>query len=204
MVALATALVAAAALVYALTSDGGSSNTAPVHKQPPIPGAPSVAVISPRNGERQTSGAVIVRVAVRNFRLSPRHFGGEPELGEGHIRFQLHRVPNCIPKKRLHDNTRLHGPSFDYPRYAGPNGVLARRLGVAGSYSPATRPVIYYHDLPPGFYHMVINLADNNGTMTPFHGVTNFRILPRPGQGGPGRCRQGEVPAGGAAAASQE
>ena len=44
--------------------------------------------------------------------------------------------------------------------------------------------MIYYHDLPAGFYHIVINLANNNGTMTPFHGVTNFEILPPPGQSG--------------------
>ena len=205
---LAAALVAAVVLVVVLTSGGGGNNALkelqakhPVHKLPPVPGAPSVDVVAPRNGSRQTSGAVVVHVVVHNFRLSPGQFGREPELDEGHIRYQLHRVPNCISVKRLHQalknpfgSGRLLGLSFDYPRYSGPNGVLAERLGVAGSYSPGTRPVIYYHHLPAGFYHIVINLANNNGTMTAFHGVTNFEILPPPGQSATVQCKPGTVP----------
>lgn len=205
---LAASLVAVVVLVVVLTSGGGNNNPLkelqekhPVHKLPPIPGEPSVDVVAPRNGSRQTSGAVVVHVVVHNFRLSPGQFGHEPELDEGHIRFQLHRVPNCASTKRLKQalkspfgSGRLLGLSFDYPRYSGPNGVLAERLGVAGSYSPGTRPVIYYHDLPAGFYHIVINLANNNGTMTPFHGVTNFEILPPPGQSGAVQCKPGTVP----------
>jgi hypothetical protein len=213
---LAAALVVVATLVVVLTSGGGGGNGAlqrlqqrrPQHKLPPIPGAPGVDVISPRNGARQTSSAVVVRVVVHNFRLSPRQFGREPELSEGHIRFQLHRVPDCIAPKRLRralksplNSGRLLGASFDFPQYSGPNGVLAERLGAAGSYSPATRPVIFYHDLPPGFYHIVINLANNSGTMTPFHGVTNFQIVPPPGHGGPGPCKKGKIPSARAAAA---
>ncbi len=216
---LAAALAAAVALVVVLTSGGGSDGNSalqrlqerrPGHKLPPIPGAPSVDVISPRNGARQISGAVVVRVAIHNFRLSPRQFGREPQLDEGHIRFQLHRVPNCIAQKRLRlalktplSSGRLLGPSFDYPQYSGPNGVLAERIEEDGSYSPATRPVIYYHNLPPGFYHIVINLAENNGTITPFHGVTNFQIMPPPGHGGPGPCKEGKIPSARAAAAFQ-
>ena len=205
---LAAALVAVAVVVVVLTSGGGGNNALkelqakhPVHKLPPIPGAPSVDVVAPRNGSRQTSGAVVVHVVVHDFRLSPGQFGREPELDEGHIRYQLHRVPNCISVKRLHQalknplgSGRLLGLSFDYPRYSGPNGVLAERLGVAGSYSPGTRPVIYYHHLPAGFYHIVINLANNNGTMTAFHGVTNFEILPPPGQSATVQCKPGTVP----------
>ncbi len=213
---LAVALVAAVALVVVLTSGGGGGNSAlqrlqqrrPQHKLPPIPGAPSVDVISPRNGARQTSGAVVVRVVIHNFHVSPQQFGREPALDEGNIRFQLHRVPDCIAPKRLRlalanplSSGRLLGASFDLPQYSGPNGVLAERLGVAGKYSPATRPVIFYHDLPPGFYHIVINLANNNETLTPFHGVTNFQILPLPGHGGPGPCKKGKIPSDRAAAA---
>jgi hypothetical protein len=213
---LAAVLVAVVAVVVLLTSAGGSGNNAlqelqakhPVHKLPPTPGAPSVEIVAPRNGSRQTSGAVVVHVVVHNFRLSPGQFGREPELDEGHIRYQLHRVPNCISLSWLHKalkspsgSGRVLGPSFDYPRYSGPNGVLAERLGVAGSYSPGTRPVIYYHHLPPGFYHIVINLAANNGTMTAFHGVTNFEILPPPGQSATVQCRRGTLPSSRAAKA---
>jgi hypothetical protein len=60
--------------------------------------------------------------------------------------------------------------------------------------------VIYYHDLEPGFYRIVINLAENSGAPTPFHGVTNFQILPAPGHG-PGPCKHGKVSSAKAAAA---
>ncbi|MGA8744789.1 MAG: hypothetical protein WB507_02875 [Solirubrobacterales bacterium] len=214
---LAVALVALAAVVVVLSTGGGGGGKNalkelqakhPVHKLPPIPGAPSVSVVAPRNGSRQTSGAVVVHVVVNNFRLSPGQFGREPELDEGNIRYQLHRVPNCISLVQLHQalkdpfsSGRVLGLSFDYPRYSGPNGVLAERLGVAGRYSPGTRPVIYYHHLPPGFYHIVINLANNNGTMTAFHGVTNFEILPPPGQSASVQCKRGTLPSSRAAKA---
>jgi hypothetical protein len=168
-------------------------------------GVPSVSVISPRNGARQTSRAVVVKVEVRNFQLSPRHFGGEPRLGEGHIRFGLNRVPDCVDPAKLQraidspfGNGRLVGASFDFAEFSGPNGVLAERIGSAGSYSPATRPEIYYHDLRPGFYRLVITLAENDDATTPFHAVTNFQILPRPGHGP--KCTGGKVPSAKAAA----
>lgn len=202
------AAVVALVLVLALGGgSGGGSGTVQFHKLPPIPGEPTVDVISPRNGSRQQGGAVVVRVAIHNFHLSPQHFGGEPQLGEGHIRFALNRVPNCVDPKKLQKaiespigRGRLIGLSFDYPQYSGPNGVLAARIGAAGSYSPATRPIIYYHDLEPGFYRIVINLAENNGAPTPFHGVTNFQILSQPGHG-PGPCKDGKVSSAKAAAA---
>ena len=137
---------------------------------------------------------------MENFQLAPRHFGGEPQLGEGHLRFSLKRVPDCVDPKKLADaikspvgKGRLVGKSFDYARYAGPNGVLAEQIGSAGGYSPATRPEIYYHGLVPGFYRLIVNLAQNSGMPTQFHAVTNFQILPRPGHG-PKPCEAGQGP----------
>jgi hypothetical protein len=160
---------------------------------------PSVQVISPRNGARQSSRAVVVKVKLSDFRLAPSHFGGEPQLGEGHLRFSLNRVPDCVDPVKLRraeespvGKGRLVGRSFDFPRYAGPNGVLAERIDSSGSYSPATRPEIYYHDLPAGFYRLVITLAENNGAVTSYHAVTNFQILSPPGQGGH-PCKGGKV-----------
>jgi hypothetical protein len=158
-----------------------------------------VQIVSPRNGARQDSPAVVVKAKVRYFRLAPRRFGGEPQLGEGHLRFSLNRVPDCVDPAKLRraeespvGRGRLVGRSFDFGRYAGPNGVLAERIGASGSYSPATRPEIYYHELPAGFYRLVITLAENNGATTPYHAVTNFQILPPPGQGGH-PCKGGKV-----------
>jgi hypothetical protein len=199
-------IVAAAALVAAvLALGGGKDSTHAQAAMPEVPGEPTVTVISPRSGARQTSHAVVVKVRVRNFELSARHFGGEPLLHEGHIRFALNRVPDCVYPAKLErainspfGNGRLIGRSFDYPEYSGPNGVLAERIDSAGSYSPATRPEIYYHALPPGFYRLVITLAQNDGSTTPFHAVTNFQILPKPGHGP--KCINGKVPSAKAAA----
>ncbi len=187
------AAAVAGSLLAVLTQ--GDADPAP----PSIAGEPSVKVISPRNGARQTSRAVVVKVKVDDFELAPARFGGEPQLGQGHLRFSLNRVPDCVDPVKLRraeespvGRGRLIGRSFDFPRYAGPNGVLAQRIGSSGSYSPATRPEIYYHDLPAGFYRLVITLAENNGATTPHHAVTNFQILLPPGRHGH-PCKGGKV-----------
>jgi hypothetical protein len=195
----------AATVVVVLALGGGKESTRAGAAEAAVQGEPAVTVISPRSGARQTSHAVVVKIDLHNFQLAPLNFGGEPQLGEGHIRFGLNRVPDCVDPVKLQrainspfGSGRLVGRSFDFPEYAGPNGVLAERIGSAGSYSPATRPEIYYHDLPPGFYRLVINLAQNDGSVTPFHAVTNFQILPRPGHGP--KCTGGKVPSVKAAA----
>jgi hypothetical protein len=199
--AVLAAVVLVAVLAIVVSSDGADDT-----ERSPLPGEPSVEIVSPRNGARQTNRAVVVKVKVHNFSLSPRDFGREPQLGEGHIRFALNRVPDCVDPvklKRAEESPvgrgRLVGASFDFPRYSGPNGVLAERIGASGSYSPATRPEIYYHDLRVGFYRLVVTLALNNGATTPYHAVTNFQILPRPGHGPP-PCSGGKVSSAKAAA----
>lgn len=181
------AAVAAAAVAVALTLVlGGGDDDA--SGRATLPGEPRVEVISPRNGSRQEAHSVVVEVRVENFQLAPLRFGSEPRLGEGHIRFGLNRVPDCVDPAKLRraeesplGRGRLVGASYDFPEYAGPNGELAERIGSTGSYSPATRPEIYYEGLPAGFYRLVITLARNNGATTPYHAVTNFQILPAPG-----------------------
>jgi hypothetical protein len=180
-------LGAAAATVCAvvLIVDSGGSGTEPAAAA--IPGTPTIEFISPRNGAVQRGLAVVVKVRVENFQLAPRHFGKEPLLGEGNIRFSLHRVPDCVDPAKLQKaiespigNERLFGASFDYPHYSGPNGVLGARIGTSGSYSPATLPQIFYTNLRPGFYRIVATLAANDGSTTPYHDVTNFQILQKP------------------------
>jgi len=203
---LAALLLTAAAVALALVFGGGTDSEAAKASDEAIPGQPSVTITSPRNGARQTSKAVVVKVEVENFQLAPLQFGLEPQLGEGHLRFSLNRVPDCVDPVKLErainspvGKGRLIGKSFDYPRYSGPNGVLAERYGTTGSYSPATRPVIFYHDLAAGFYRVIVSLAQNNGYPLPAHAVTNFQVLPRPGHG-PGPCEEGKVPSAKAAA----
>jgi hypothetical protein len=203
---LAAVALAAAAVTLALVFGGSGSGAKAKAEEQGVPGQPTVEIISPRNGARQASHAVVVKVAVENFQLAPQHFGGEPQLGQGHIRFSLNRVPDCVDPKKLQDainspvgKGRLVGASYDYAPYSGPNGVLAERIGSAGSYSPATRPEIYYHDLPPGFYRLIVNLAENSGMTTQFHEVTNFQILQKPGHHAK-KCEEGKVPSAKAAA----
>jgi hypothetical protein len=196
--ALAAAVLTVVLVLLPGDGDGDSERST-------LPGEPSVEIVSPRNGARQTNRAVVVKAKVRNFTLAPRSFGGEPQLGEGHVRFALNRVPNCVDPiklKRAEESPvgrgRLVGASFDFPRYSGPNGVLAEQIGSTGSYSPATRPEIYYRELPAGFYRLVVTLARNNGATTPYHAVTNFQILSRPGHGP--SCSGGKVSSAKAAA----
>lgn len=148
-----------------------------------VPGAPYIDVISPRDGSKPDEHAVVVKIRVHNFKLAPTKFGKAPELGEGNIRFSLNKVPDTVDESEAEEaasnplgSGKVIGRSFDFPQFAGPNGVLAERVGVAGQYSPATAPEIYYHSLPLGLYRLVITLARNDGTPTPYHAVTHFRI----------------------------
>jgi hypothetical protein len=178
-----TGVAVALAIVF-----GGGEKTERASAAEPAPGEPVVSIVSPRNGEVQANHAVVVKVDLENFELAPQHFGLEPELGEGAIRFSLKRVPNCVAPGKLRKalnsplgSERLKGKSMDFPKYAGPNGILAEELGTAGSFSPATRPQIFYHELFPGFYRLTVSLAQNNLATTPYHAVTNFQIQQRPG-----------------------
>lgn len=148
-----------------------------------VPGAPYIDVISPRDGLKPDSNSVVVKVRVHNFKLAPAKFGQAPELGEGHIRFSLNKTPEDVDESELEEaetnpigSGKVVGRSFDCPQYSGPNGTLAERIGSAGKYSPATLPEIYYHSLPIGLFRLVITLARNDGTSTPYHTVTHFRV----------------------------
>src|SRR5262245_2874877 len=66
----ATAVVACAAaatVAAVLALGGGKSDITAGATSPPAPGEPTVTVISPRNGARQHSRAVVVKVEVENF-----------------------------------------------------------------------------------------------------------------------------------------
>jgi hypothetical protein len=180
---LAALVLTGAAVALAIVFGGGKS-TEKAKAAKTNPGQPTVSIISPRNGEVQPTHAVVVKVGIENFQLAPQSFGEEPELGEGSLRFSLNRVPNCVDPQKLQEainsplgNERLEGASMDFPRFSGPNGILAEQIGTDGTYSPATRPEIYYHLLQAGFYRLTVTLAQNNGATTPYHAVTNFQIL---------------------------
>jgi hypothetical protein len=148
--------------------------------KPDIPGTPYIDVISPRNGSKPRSDAVVVKVKVHNFTLVPSQFGKTPQLGEGILRFSLNKVPDSASATQLERASgplgkgRVIGRSFDFPRFSGPNALLAESIDSSGSL--ATLPQIYYRNLPGGFYRLIIALAENDGSATPYHTVTHFRI----------------------------
>jgi hypothetical protein len=204
---LAALVLAGAAVALAIVFGGGKDTEHANAATAAAPGEPIVSIVSPRNGEVQANHAVVVKVDIENFQLAPAKFGAEPELGEGHIRFSLNRVPNCVLPEKLEKaindplgNERLVGKSMDFPKFSGPNGILAEQIETAGKYSPATRPEIYYHELFPGFYRLTVTLAQNNGATLPYHAVTNFQIKQRPGHHVK-KCEAGKVSSAKAAAA---
>jgi hypothetical protein len=179
LIALAAVVLVGGATASAVLVKGAERHVV----QTEVPGAPYIDVISPRDGSKPDEHAVVVNVVVHNFELAPAKFGEAPELGEGHIRFSLNKVPDTVDSSEEEQalsnplgSGRVIGRSFDFPQFAGPNGVLAERIGVAGQYSPATAPQIYYRGLPVGLFRLVITLARNDGTATPYHAVTHFRI----------------------------
>jgi hypothetical protein len=181
---LAALVLTGAAVALAIVFGGGTDTKAARAAEPD--GVPTVSIVTPRNGQVQPTNAVVVKVELDNFELAPASFGQEPELGEGNLRFSLNRVPSCVYPEKLEKAVksptgRLKGQSMDFPEHAGPNGILAERINTAGKYSPATRPEIFYNRLPPGFYRLTVTLAQNNGTTTPYHAVTNFQIPQKPG-----------------------
>ena len=88
---MAAVALAAVAVALALVFDGHASSNTKDAETSRVPGEPSVEVISPRNGARQTARAAVVKVHVENFQLAPNQFGAEPQLGEGPAHFQAAR-----------------------------------------------------------------------------------------------------------------
>ena len=196
-------------LVLVLAVDGGGDSAAAPATEA-VPGLPSVQFISPRNGAVQRGTAVVVKAEVENFELAPRHFGGEPLLGQGNIRFSLNRVPDCVDPVKAAESRRKRDRQgtagrrlLRLPALRRPNGVLGARIGSTGSYSPATRPEIFYSGLRPGFYRLVVTLANNDGSTTPYHDVTNFQILEKPNHQ-IADCVGGKISSAAAAAAAAE
>lgn len=178
------------AIVGAVLLIGGSVATAVLMEgaerhvvETEVPGEPYITVISPRDGSKPRGNAVVVKVKVHNFKLAPAQFGKAPQLAQGMLRFSLNKVPEKVDESEATEaetnpvgSGRVIGRSFDLPRFAGPNGLLARRLDAVKKYSPATLPQIFYRNLPEGLFRLVITLAHNDGSPTPYHAVSHFRI----------------------------
>ena len=157
------AAIAAAGCAIALAGCGSSNKTdtsTTTGSQQPAPASapkPTIRFVAPKNGETFT-GAVKAKVALTNFQIAPQAVGQAPRPGQGHLHFVM------------------DGGKFDFPKYSGPNGLIAKKLGVTGHYSPALAPKITYKNLPPGKHTLEVDLANNNHTKVGVQAKITFTL----------------------------
>jgi hypothetical protein len=145
IVAILGSAAAAAAGCGSSSGDSGGTSSQSVGVPQANPDKGEVRFVSPANGAK-TGPDVTAKVALKNFEIAPGAVGQAPRVGQGHLHFTM------------------DGGKYDLPRYSGKNGLLGKKLGVNGKYSPALAPTITYRHLPPGKHVLVVNLANNNHT----------------------------------------
>ncbi len=135
-------VVAVAIGLAACGSSKKSSSTAATGPQtgPKI----GVAFVKPKPNSTAKGGKVTATVKLTNFKLDPQDVGKAPKPGKGHLHFTM------------------DGGKFDFPKYSGANGKLAKKLGVEGKYSPSVAPKISYKGLPKGKHTLKVELANND------------------------------------------
>jgi hypothetical protein len=136
-------------------SGGGASQSSDTAQADPSKG--EVRFLTPAAGAK-TGSKVKVTVGLKNFEIAPKAVGQAPRLGQGHLHFTM------------------DGGKYDRPRYAGNNGLLGKKLGVTGTYSPALQPFITYSHLPPGKHQLVVALANNNHTSVGVTAKVKFTV----------------------------
>lgn len=154
----AVALAALASLTVAACGSSNSSSTSSTSTSAAVtaPGA-SVSFVTLKNGST-TSSTVTAKVAIKKFKLAPNAVGKKAVQGEGHLHFSM------------------DGGKYDQPKYSGANGKLAKKLGVAGQYSPSVTPTITYTGLPKGKHELEVYLANNDHTNTGVEAKTTFTV----------------------------
>lgn len=139
-------------------SSASKTTPTPTPTTQKIPGPKiGVAITRPKDGATVGS-TVAVRVTLANFVLDRKDFGKAPAPGKGHLQFSL------------------DGGKFDFPQYSGPNGKMAKKLGVAGTYSPSVTPTIVYRHLPPGPHMLVVKLANNDNSDAGAQAKASFTV----------------------------
>jgi hypothetical protein len=104
------------------------------------PSLSSIRVIKSRSHR----GTVTVRVTTNDFRFGV--VGTANKSGRGHEHFSMDRG------------------HYDYPRYSGANGKLAKRLGTQGRFSPSMNNRVIYRHLKRGRHTVVVHLVRNDQT----------------------------------------
>ena len=144
------ALAAIAILALAVAACGSkkkessSASTTPKPAPQQVKGPKiGVAFKKPKPNSKVGSKFTAV-VTLSNFKIDAKDVGKKPKLGKGHLHFSL------------------DGGKFDFPKYSGPNGRLAKKLGVTGKYSPSVKPQITYKKIPKGKHTLKVELANND------------------------------------------
>jgi hypothetical protein len=136
-------------------SSRGSSQSSDVPQADPAKG--EVRFVTPAAGAK-TGSTVTAKVALKDFEISPTTVGQAPRPGQGHLHFTM------------------DGGKYDQPKYSGKNGLLAKKLGVSGKYSPSLAPTITYRHLPPGKHELMVALANNNHTNVGVNAKVKFTV----------------------------
>ena len=136
-------------------SDKKSSSTSAA--QTPSGAKIGVTFTKPTANEKLGT-TVTATVHLTNFQLDPKAVGKAPQPGKGHLHFSM------------------DGGKFDYPKYSGANGALAKKLGVTGKYSPSVTPTIKYKGLPKGKHTVAVQLANNNHSNAGASASVTFKV----------------------------
>jgi hypothetical protein len=117
----------------------------------------SVSFVAPKDGAKGSS-TVHAKVTLEDFEIAPKAVGQAPRPGQGHLHFEMDEG------------------KYDFPKYSGKNGLIAKKLGVTGHYSPALAPTITYKHLPPGEHELEVYLANNNHTDVGIEADVKFTV----------------------------
>lgn len=93
---------------------------------------------------KQSGNKVVVKIKTKNFTIDTKDVGKSPKAGKGHEHFAMDKG------------------KYDFPKYSGANGKLAKQLGVQGMYSPSVNNQVTYTGLPKGKHTVTVFLVKNN------------------------------------------
>ena len=139
------------------SDDESSSSQAASPTQQAAGPKPKVKFVTPKDGSTM-NGNVTATVQLSNFQIAPQAVGQAPRPGQGHLHF------------------KMDDGKYDFPKYSGANGLIAKKLGVTGHYSPALAPKITYKNLPPGKHELEVYLANNNHTSVGVEAKVKFTL----------------------------
>jgi len=146
-------------LAVAMAGCGSSKKSSSSESTTQQPSGPKIGVTftKPTPGEKLGT-TVTATVHLTNFTLDPKDVGKPPKPGKGHLHFSM------------------DGGKFDYPKYSGANGLLAKKLGVTGKYSPSVTPTIKYRGLPKGKHTVSVQLANNDHSNAGASAEVTFKV----------------------------